>query len=346
MPGKTRIAAALSLALVSIGLATPAPAGAAISRAELALRWAPIHYQDVDATGSHALGGKADYLTRVNFDGDWNGRNNWDRAAQSDASFSAAAYYSVAETGTHWYLTYFFFHPRDWVDHPFFETEHENDGEGVLLSVQKDGSAYGVLRAAVTVAHASFYSYTPAGSSWTSGRETVDGTLQLQSSPHDDFQHPVTAQETQGHGLKAYPQYSINGDGVVYYPATQGEAPGGTNDRDVKYELIDIFASGGLWAQRDNTDLYANLGTFAGDTSGGCGVGTYSCGTNSANAPWGWDDGDDAPARGEIATDPAKLSAEYFTVPGEPARSYSYNPYRSELADLRKAAETAPPVTD
>jgi hypothetical protein len=75
-------------------------------------------------------------------------------------------------------------------------------------------------------------------------------------------------------------------------------------------------------------------------------VGTYSCGTNSANAPWGWDDGDDVPGRGEIATDPAKLSAEYFTVPGELGRSYSYNPYRAELADLRKAAETAPPVTD
>jgi hypothetical protein len=346
MSGRSRIAAVLSAALAAVGLAAPAPAGAAVGRAELALRWAPIHHQDVDATGSHALGGKADYVTRVNFDGDWTGRNNWDRAAQADVSFAAAAYYSVAETGTHWYLTYLFFHPRDWVDHPFFETEHENDGEGVLLAVQKDGSPYGVLRGAVTVAHASFYSYTPSGSTWTSGRETVDGTLQVQSSPHDAFQHPVTAQEVQGHGLKAYPQYKINGDGVVYYPSTTGETPGGTNDRDVRYELIDIFAAGGLWAQRDNTGLFAHLGTFAGDTSGGCGVGTYSCGTNSANAPWGWDDGDDLPGRGEIATDPAKLSAEYFTVPGELSRGYEFNPYRAELADLREAAETAPPVTD
>jgi len=346
MVGRGRIAAALSVALASIGLAAPAPAGAAISRADLALRWAPIHYQDVDATGSHALGGKADYLTKVDFDGDWNGRNNWDRAAESGASFSAAAYYSVAETSTHWYVTYFFFHPRDWVDHPFFETEHENDGEGVRLAIQKDGSTYGVLRSAVTVAHTSFYSYTPSGSTWTTGRETVDGTLQMQSSPHDSFQHPVTAQEVQGHGLKAYPQYAINGDGLVYYPAAEGETPSSTNDRDVRYELIDIFAAGGLWAQRDNTDLYANLGTFAGDTSGGCGVGTYSCGTNSANAPWGWDDGDDLPGRGEIATDPAKLSAEYFTVPGELARAYAYNPYTAEKADLREAARTAPTVTD
>jgi hypothetical protein len=346
MVARCRIAAALTLALMSIGVVAPAPARAATGRAELALRWAPIHYQDVDATGAHALGGKSDYLTRIDFDGDLLGRNNWDRAGEPGVSFAAAAYYSVAETATHWYLTYFFFHPRDWVDHPFFESEHENDGEGVLLAVEKDGSAYGVLRSAVTVAHSDFFSYTPSGSSWTGGRESVDGTLRLQSSPHDAFQHPVTAQQAQGHGLKAYPQYAIDGDGLVYYPAARGETPGGGNDRDVTYELIDVFAAGGLWARRADPGLFAHLGTFAGDTSGGCGSGTFSCGTDSANAPWGWDDGNDLPGRGEIATDPAKLSAEYFTIPGELSRSYTYNPYASEAAALRRAAETAPRVTD
>ncbi|MEV4708988.1 hypothetical protein [Actinoplanes sp. NPDC049316] len=341
-----RIAAVLTTALVTAGLAAPAPAHAAVSRAELALRWAPIHYQDVDATGSHALGGKSDYVTRIDFDGDLNGRNNWDNAARSGVSFAANVYYSVVETGSHWYITYFFFHPRDWIDHPFFETEHENDGEGVLLAVEKNGTDYGVLRSAVTVAHTNFYSYAPAGSTWTSGRESIDGTLQMQSSPYDSFQHPVTAQEARGHGLKAYPQYNIVGDGLVYYPSTTAETPSGTNDRDVQYALIDVFADGGLWAQRANANLFANLGTFAGDTSGDCGVGTFSCGTNSANAPWGWDDGDDLPGRGELATDPAKLSAEYFTVPGTLSRSYTYNPYSSAAAALKEAARTAPRVTD
>ncbi len=36
------------------------------------LRWAPVHYQDTDVTGSHALSGKADYITAITFDGDWN----------------------------------------------------------------------------------------------------------------------------------------------------------------------------------------------------------------------------------------------------------------------------------
>ncbi|GIF04138.1 hypothetical protein [Actinoplanes siamensis] len=327
--------------LLATTLATPARA--AVSNADLALRWAPIHYQDVDQTGDHALGGKSDYITRYDFDGDLNGRNNWDNAGQDVA---AHAYYSVVETGTHWYLTYFFFHPRDWVDHPFFETEHENDGEGLLEIVEKDGTDYGKLRAAVTVAHTDFYSYTPAGSTWASGGESIDGTLQTQNNPHDGLQHPVTAQESKGHGLKAYPQYTIDGDGLVYYPSTTAETPSGPNDRDVRYKLVDIFASGGLWAQRNNGNLFAALGTFAGDTTGGCGTGTWGCGTNSANAPWGWDDGNDVPARGELATDPAKLAAAYFTVPGPLSRTYTGNGYSVAAKALREAAETLPRTID
>jgi hypothetical protein len=346
MLNRSTVAAVATAALVAVGLAVPSPAAAAPSRAQLALRWAPIHHQDVDATGTHALGGQADYITRVDFDGDLNGRNNWDRAGQPGTSLAAHAYYSVAETSSHWYITYFFFHPRDWVDHPFFETEHENDGEGVLLAIERDGSTYGALRSAVTVAHTNFYSYTPAGSTWSSGRESVDGTLQLQSSPHDSFLHPVTAQEVQGHGLKAYPQYNINGDGIIYFPSTVAETPSSGNDRDVRYQLIDIFAAGGLWAQRANANLFAGLGTFAGDNSDTCGSGTWGCSTNSANAPWGWDDGDDLPGRGEIATDPAKLSAEYFTIPGSLSRSYTSNPYAAQAAALAAAAKTAPRTID
>jgi hypothetical protein len=196
------------------------------------------------------------------------------------------------------------------------------------------------------VAHSDFYSYTPAGSTWTGGSETVDGTLRLQPSPHDSFQHPVTAQEAKGHGLKAYPQYTINGDGIVYYPSTVAESPSGANDRDVRYRLVDVFAAGGLWAQRENSNLFAALGTFAGDASGGCGTGTWSCGVNSANAPWGWDDGNDTVARGEIATDPARLATAYFTVPGTPARAYTFNPYTEAAAELREAARTLPPTVD
>ncbi|WP_125777622.1 hypothetical protein [Antribacter gilvus] len=323
------LAVAAAAALAVVGTVLPAaPAQAVASHAQLALRWAPVHHQDVDQTGDHALGGRADYVTRIDFDGDWTARDNWDDAARAGVSFAAVSYYSVVETSTHWYLTYLFFHPRDWVDQPF-DSEHENDAEGLLLAVEKDGSTYGVLRGAVTVAHTNFYSYTPSGSTWSSGRESVDGTLNLAASPVDGLAHPVTAQEAKGHGLKAHPQYQINGDGVVYYPSTVSEAPSGPNDRDVRYALVDMLGADGLWSRRADAGLFASHGAFAGDTSGGCGSGTFGgCGTNSANAPWGWDDGDDLPARGELATDPAKLVAEYFTIPGTFSRTYVSNPYR------------------
>jgi hypothetical protein len=220
-----------------------------------------------------------------------------------------------------------FFHPRDWTG-SFFDTEHENDSEGLLLTVERDSSTYGVLRAAVTVAHTDFYSFVPSGSTWTSGTESVDGALQLAS--YDGSQHPVTAQQAKGHGLKARPYYDIQGgDGIVYYPSlTVAETPSSVNDRDVKYKLIDIFAPSGLWDQRANGSLFASFGSFAGDSGGGCGSGAIGCDTNAANAPWGWDDHDDVPGRGELASDPAKLAVQYFTIPGTLSRTYTFNPYR------------------
>jgi hypothetical protein len=319
------IAAGAAAALPAAAVPAVAPAAvAAVSNADLAQRWAPIHYQDVDQTGTNALGGRSDYLAAYDFDGDLNARNNWENTGSYP--LAATVYYSVMETSSHWFVTYMFFHPRDWSD-SIFDTEHENDAEGVMVAVQKDGSAYGALRGAVTVAHSDFYSYTPQGSTWGAGAETVDGTLQMATSPHDGLSHPVTAQEAKGHGLKARPGYDIKGDGVIYYPAGRAEVPEHPDDRDVSYRLVDVHAPGGLWAQRDNSQLFASAGTFAGDSSGSCGDGGISCTQNAANAPWGWDDGDDAPGRGALATDPAGLSASYFRIPEPLNRTYVDNPF-------------------
>jgi hypothetical protein len=295
-----------------------------VDRAELAYHWAPVHYQDVDQTGSHALGGKSDYLTRVDFDGDWQGKNNWQNAGKYP--FSAHVYFSVVETSSHWFLTYLFFHPRNWSD-SFFDTEHENDAEGVLLTVARDGSTFGALKSAITVAHKDFFSYVPSGGNWTSGGESVDGTLSLAN--FEGSGHPVTAQEAKGHGLKARPYYDIVGDGLVYYPSRDSaEEPSSPDDRDVRYRLIDIFEPGGLWDRRNDAATFASWGSFAGDKSDGCGAGTIGCDQNAANAPWGWDDHDDVPGRGELASDPARVVSEYFRIPETLSRTYTFNPYR------------------
>jgi hypothetical protein len=295
-------------------------------RAALALRWAPIHYQDVDQTGSHANGGKSDYITRYDFDGNLDSQNNWDNAVNAAYPLSAHGYYSVVETSTHWFIVYMFYHPRDWSD-SFFDTEHENDSEGLLLTIQRDGSQYGALKSAITVAHKDFFSYVPSGSNWTSGNESIDGSLPMAS--FGGVLHPVTAQEAKGHGLKARGGYDIVGDGVIYYPSlTTAEVPSGPDDREVSYRLVDIFEAGGLWAQRANPLVFASYGSFAGNQSGGCGAGTIGCDKNAANTPWGWDDQDDGPVRGTLATDPAGVAWNYFRIPEGINGTYTFNPYR------------------
>jgi hypothetical protein len=297
-------------------------------RALIAFHYAPIHYQEVDRTGGNGLDGRADYVTRVDFDGDWDSRNNWENAEYFP--LPGAAYHAVLETSTHWFVTVMFFHPRDWAT-SLFDTEHENDSEGVLLAVRRDGSKFGRLEAGVTVAHSDFYSFVPARGRWSAKHESVDGVLELDARSG----RPMTMQEARGHALRARKR-DAHFDGIVYQPSlTAGESPR-PGARTAAYVLVDIFETGGLWDRRDDPKLFARRGSFAGDRGGRCGSGAILCTVHAANAPWGWDDGDDgAVRRGDIAVDPAKLIARYFRTPEASSERYLYNPY---LPGVERAA--------
>jgi hypothetical protein len=305
------------VAAAALVVATASPA-AAVTDAELALRWAPIHYQDTDSSDYDA-----DYLSKIDFDAEWNTLNNWEHQDDSLAALTGFTYYSVVETSTHWFIVYAYYHPRDWEDFPdpFSLFTHENDMEGVLLTVRKDGSTFGVLEAMVTVAHNDFYSFVPPGSSYTGGRENIDGTLIMQA--HNGAPHPTTRQEAKGHGVYGWNGANFPGsDGVVYLPnASAAEVPSSGNDRSVAYQLGDVFAPGGMWARRADPVTYAGFGTFRGDNGQ----------DNAANAPWGWDDqndGGDIP-RGMLATDPAYLVSVYFANQGSFSLTYTRNAYRA-----------------
>ncbi|MBD2213699.1 hypothetical protein H6G27_28100 [Nostoc linckia FACHB-104] len=305
---------------------------------DLALYHAPIHYQDTDSTKY-----SGDYITKFNYDGDWRGTNNWDNLQLF--ALNAHAYYSVVETCTHWFITYSFFHPQDWTDTPF-DQEHENDLEGELAIVRKDGSTFGKLEGIVTAFHRDFYSYTPSGSSLRNGAENIDGTLTM--SNYNGSLHQLTTQEAKGHGLKAWPyagnfEGASSEDGIIYYPSTTtSEVPASGNDRDVKYLLLDVFAANGMWQhQLDEASVssstaltYAGWGTFKGDSSGSCGAGTPTCSNNSANTPWGWDDSNDgAVYKGEMALDPAHLTDVYFDGLGNFDTTYIRNRFIQNLRD-------------
>ncbi|OJJ17741.1 hypothetical protein BKI52_28165 [marine bacterium AO1-C] len=290
--------------------------------ADLAFHHAPVHYQDVDRTGSHGLSGKADYITAVDFDGDLNATNNWNNIAKSNYPGKAVSYYSVVETTTHYFIIYAFFHPRDWTDIFFlyYFDEHENDLEGLLTIVRKDGSTYGKAEGAITVFHTDFYSFKAASSSLTNGREDIDGTITTQN--YGGVARFKTAQEAKGHGLKAYSKLKPGGDDyVVYYPSqTTSESPANIYDRNVKYQLVNIFDNGGLWQSRFNTQLFKNAKQFQ-----------KSVGRGTANAPWNWDDGNDGGDLGLLAGGmayyPAELVDQYFNGLGNFSKQYIYNPY-------------------
>ncbi len=303
---------------------------------DLAYRYAPIHYQDTDSTNY-----RADYITRFDYDGNMIATDNWENLTRFP--LAAHAYYSVVETCTHWFIAYGFFHPRDWTDSSF-DQEHENDMEGQLTIVRKDGTPYGRLEGMVTVFHNDFYSFVPAGSQLQNGHENIDGTLTLQQ--HDGAWHPLTVQQAKGHGLKAFPFTSDfhgkpNEDGIIYFPSrSRAEIPQSGNDRQVDYMLIDFFASNGLWQQqlseatlsRDQAQTFARWGAFKGDKGGGCGNGvTVECSTDSPHPPWGWDDQDDGPSYvGEMALDPAHLTAHYFSNLGNFSTKYLRNRYAAD----------------
>jgi hypothetical protein len=283
---------------------------------DLAQRWAPVHYQDVDVTGAlgfdHALNGKSDYITNVDFDGNWNATDNWDHTASYD--LNAHCYYSVVETETHYFLLYSFFHPRDWTDNGLWILfggldEHENDMEGALMVVKKDGTTYGDLQGMVTTFHTSYLSYVPSGSPLTGNQQSIAGTLSFQTHPGDNLEHPKTAQECRGHGLKAHPYCNIVGDGIIYFPEAVAEVPANNYDTHCGYQLVDIFTPGGLWDQRNNSDLFYSYGNFDGGSHG-----------RGANAPWAWNGG-------TWATNPVAAANYYFSNLGVCSTTYIFNPY-------------------
>lgn len=99
---------------------------------ELARKYAPVIYQGL---GSNP---PADEFTRVNFDGDWNPDNNWDNLEKFQRP--RVVYWNVIESELHFFITYAFFFPRDYASWCFWVHCHENDFEGMRVTVKKPGT--------------------------------------------------------------------------------------------------------------------------------------------------------------------------------------------------------------
>lgn len=291
---------------------------------------------------------QADAITRFDFDGDFRGDNNWNNLGTG--STQAYVYYAVMETRTHWFLHYNFFHPRDYSDFCAVSSCHENDNEGLILAVRKDGSRFGRLEAMETLAHNLLFSYI-ADRRIEGRAQDLNGEIALY-----DGSHPMVFIEAGGHGvagatdrkLSLYDhvvkQWLPGATGITYVYKGKAERPGHTGAEGVGYALLPIYEH---WWLRAVDNSGRSDGTFAdyytytplGDRPvpptgviPGAFLGVAKA-ANKARPFWGWHDErtlkNNILARGQWALDPAYSFTRNLRFPDDLPVSldYTFNPY-------------------
>lgn len=307
----------------------------------LAEYWAPMFAQETWFTP------KADYLARFDFDRDWQGDNNWDNLWKG--SSQAYVYYTVMETASHWFIIYNAFHARDYSDVCQAGSCHENDNEGVILTVKKDFSEFGTLQAMETLAHNNVYSAV-SDPRIRNGVHDIDGPIELWQASH-----PVVFVESGGHGM--YPSRSTHsryvfdtdefreGTGVTYVYKGVAERPRHPNDRLVGYELLPIKQhwwdkiedprAFGAERMFDDFFSYSPVGGRPGTALAripSAFLGRKEA-ANKARPFWGWFDSltkkRQVLADGQWGLDPAYAVSRNLTFPADEEFSleYIYNPY-------------------
>ena len=303
---------------------------------------------------------KSDYLARFDLDGDWRGDNNWDRSEVG--SSQGYVYYAAMETSTHWFLIYNFFHPRDYSDKCFAGTCHENDNEGMILTVERDGSEFGRLQTMETLAHNNIYSYRN-DRAVKKGVHRLDGKVEF-----SDGSHPVVFIESGGHGVYGtdggHSRYSVRGDeffegtGVTYVFKGKAERPRHPDDRNVGYELLPIYEHWWLRAHGPSKQGRAFDAYYAYAPRGGRPrprlaeiAGSFlgrKHGSNKAKPFWGWHDNRTRKrkvlATGQWGLDPAYAVSRNLRFPRRFSLDYTYNPYLG-IGELAATDPVSTPLT-
>jgi len=299
---------------------------------ELAEFYAPAIFQD-------ARSEFLDYITRFDFDGDWNGANNWANAYLFE--LPGYVYYAVIESDYHYFITYAFFHPRDYTGRPMEgfapKVEHENDLEGCTLLVEKTRSRWGEPLLLQTLAHDKFFRYASSSTDRVHpGRDDLHGSVFFLETDLEGHQKtPAIFIEAEGHGVKAASADVLAEDyehpGVVYrYTGHGAEVPKNNRDNNVSYELIPIEQT--LWTRRyevGENSLYCCGDSFWlsygsrdvwGDSFNG------PVGGCAARPPWSWDEAEDGISKGDWFRDPLHSYAGQLWIDGFSGQ-YIYNPY-------------------
>ena len=259
-----------------------------LSHEEIAIHYAPQIDQAVNVLLSQ--GGKGDFITAVNYDGDWSCLNNWENLTKGD--LGAVVYYSVQETDDRYYVGYYFYHPRD--DAEISLDRHENDLEGIMLCIPKSDEGYLPPEMMYTQGHGNLYFYFTNGKNaedmLAGSRYGGDMALALQNGiAHRAHIYicPNGTLKNQGHSVESAANHStywsVGASGVRYVYGGVAETPtswnGAFEQNLCTYALRPLEE---LWALRngpyDGSSVFGQYGAFDGDNFG----------EDKANPPWGW----------------------------------------------------------
>ena len=337
---------------------------------EIASRFAPVFYQ---ALGDNP---RSDYITNFDFDGDWRGDNNWNNGANKDLPLKGYIYYSVSETTTHFFIHYAVYHPRDYkggerrgtllselirqgakhggkYDPTGLADEaalaHENDMEGALVVVAKDGNSLSEAHVVFveTLHHNQF------------GRYQTGDPKEGVSIVKLEGQRPLLYVEPKGHGIESFDgeqKQTSKKDFLRYVYAGRSDNPGQGDfvchdldttpcSKSVGYQLISLST---LWskAKGETNETYGvtfDYGEVKLMTSLSGGepkeqtfkVGTVGCaflgkvgGVNMARPPWGWFDRDERDQKlGLWFFDPATVVKNDFKLDSKFSTTYVRLPF-------------------
>lgn len=289
-------------------------------------RYSPVIYQDINKQFADGI---ADLIAKFNADGNWNMAEQWETIGKVPQV--PYVYASVQETKTHLFLGYYFYHARD--DGPTTFDQHENDLEGIMMAVRKDGN-YGVPVAMETVYHSHFLRYRLQDSNVQPGYVGIEKTsVRFSEGTHPEiFISSNGSGDNHGHGVRAYTSSEDVGDDGIVYKFGEPSYPGQPTQFSPKWQHTynyGILPIDELWERKFNyyDTPFKSFGVFPNTKS------SYG----NANAPWNWSDTDQdgTLGMGVYFTDPAYLFDIDFNELGTFSHEYVHNPYWTHKVTLK-----------
>jgi hypothetical protein len=226
---------------------------------------------------------------------------------------------------------------------------HENDNEGMILGVRKDGTPFGKLEVMESLAHNLLFSYVN-DDRIEARAQNLDGVIALHEGSH-----PMIFIEAGGHGVAGAADGKLSlydyvvrrwlpgSTGITYVYKGKAERPGHVGAENVGYALLPIYEH--WWMRAIDSSradrMFSDYFTYAplGDrpllpvsSIPGAFLGTEKA-TNKARPFWGWFDDRTLKqgilARGQWALDPAYSFTKNLRFPDDlpVSQDYTFNPY-------------------